>query len=376
MKEADAWTELTFHKKDTIHSEQIYEKLYFDDISNVNKVNFLSPLEYFNLLFSSINRETLTEKFNEKQSGKVVPFKELIRMSFANKIEYIFKKIHILTYRKLLSLLKDLDSGNLDKKELLETALRYSRFLKNGNLILKTELRYDDLRNDIALKRNYLINLLQNNPEGVNKTDIRFLDKKELDVMLGEFAYSAGGKVYLKENNIDTDAINEFKAYYERDVQYWESINIKKGQPTNTVNLLNNEVKQNKANINVFKEIIDKVFLRNDVVPYNDLLTVIKKEINYTGPNTEADKTITDAINKNCFVINNTCYLRDVGDESTNLLRKKLFEFFGKNKTAKKGQIKDFISTEGVTVTESVLNRVLKSLAVSDKNIYTLKQEN
>jgi hypothetical protein len=69
-------------------------------------VNFLSPLEYFNLLFSSINREILTEKLNEKQSGKVVPFKELIKMSFASKIEYIFKKIHILYIQKASKLVK------------------------------------------------------------------------------------------------------------------------------------------------------------------------------------------------------------------------------------------------------------------------------
>jgi hypothetical protein len=374
IKELDIWSELKHYNKNSIFSKQVAEKLCFDvDSTVVSKINFLSPDEYFSLLFSSINKEVLTEKLNEGKTSLHIPFTQLVKLPLPNKLEYVMKRIGILTYGNLKKLMKDLGSADVSDKDLVETVLKFSRFLKNGSLILKTEVRYDSNRdNEIALKRNYLINLLQNNPDGVAKADIKFLDKRELDTMLTEFTHSSSGKVFLRESNIDnTEVINTLRSYYDKDIQFWDSISFKKNPGTNTIiNVHNSD--QKGVNTDAVKEIIVKAFTRSGIISYNNLMGFVKKE--YNSP-TE-DKVIGDSINKLCYVINNTCYIRDVGDQEMNDVRKHLFDFFGKSKSGKKAQIKEYLSSVGMTITETLLNKILKSVAVNDKNVYTLKYEN
>jgi hypothetical protein len=370
IKEEDKWTDLKYYKKESIHSGQIYERLSFEE-NEAKEVKFLSPADYFNLLFNSINKEALVDKLSEKL--RTMSFKDLQKQSLPMKVEYILRKLHIISYDNLRRIINDLDSCDTSDKDLVETALKFSRFLKNGNLILRTELKYDDtMRNELALKRNYIINLLQNAPEGINKSEIKFLNKKELDEMLSEFVNSSNGKLYLKENS-PNNIIELFKSYYEKDVQFWESLAIKKNLTNNHTNVsLKDGIAQSTSKINTEQiyNLIAKVFTKNEIVSYNNLVAVIKNDLNLHD-----EKLIADSIAKTCFVINNTCYSIDVGDAETNKLRKKLLEFFVKSKTAKKAQIKDFLSAENVQITDSELTKILKSIARAEKNIYSLKTE-
>ena len=91
IKESEKYHELSFYDKDSLHSSHFSEKLFFED-TDVKKIDFLPPSDYFNLLFGNMNREILTEKLNERHDSKRIQYNVLQRLPTSDKVEYILKK--------------------------------------------------------------------------------------------------------------------------------------------------------------------------------------------------------------------------------------------------------------------------------------------
>jgi hypothetical protein len=363
IRDIDKFSDLTFFQKDSIHSGQCYEKLYFDDTSEAKNAEFLNPFDYYQLMFGNMNREVLIEAMSK--NDRALTFNQIIKLPVHHKIEYILRKVPILSFESLKMILRELRDQHIPDKELLELTLKYARILKNGNLILKTELKYDDnMKNEIAMKRNYFINLLQNNPEGITKSDIKYIEKREIDELVLDLAYSSVGKLFLKESNIEnSEFIKTFISYYDADIDYWNNTTLRKG----TTQVHSQSVRSQTETIEAH---INKIFTRADIVQFQSLYEQIRSELPESSEN---DKLINESISKYCHIVNGVCYSKDVKDNEANDVRNKLFELFKKKKSVKKAEIREFIVSAGLNVTDSYLNRILKSIANSDKNEWKLK---
>jgi len=272
-----SWLDLKFYKKDTIQSYQIYEKLSFDDNLKLNKINFVENKEFYEFFFSNINREIN----QENQIG--INYRDLIEQPLHLKLEFFIKKLPVMNFNNLKKISK---SENVKDEIFLENCLKFARILKNGNLILKSEVKYDPkTKSDLCTKRNYMINLLQNTIEGLRRLDIKFLESNEINEILGEIGKSVNGLYYFKESdemegeNRDIELISysqgkdnlqnltyavnsslspediiykknlefvkKFKNLYEEEVAYWDSINIKRQSSERGVHIIINDVNMN-----------------------------------------------------------------------------------------------------------------------------------
>jgi hypothetical protein len=360
FRENDKFSDLAFFQKDSIHSGQCYEKLYFEETSEAKNFNFLSPSEYYQLMFGNMNREILIDGIKNKNEES---FSQICKKTVNEKIIYIMKKLSILTFDTLKMILKELGDSNIPDMELLEQTLNYARILKNGNLVYKSEIKYpESLKNEMSMKRDYLINLLQNQQDGITFSDIKFLEKKEIDEILSEIGYTKGGKIYIKENNIENSEFKKiFKKYYDQDLEYWNNSGNRK---TTTVP----QSQTMRSQTETIEALINRIFMRADIVQFQSLYDQIRSEL--TGDN---DKLINESISKYCHIINGVCYIKDVKDNDVNKVRNKLFELFRKKKSIKKAEIREQIIAAGIEVTDTILNRILKSIANSEKNEWKLK---
>ena len=110
--------------------------------------------------------------------------------------------------------------------------------------------------------------------------------------------------------------------------------------------------------------------MRADIVQFQSLYDQIRSELPEASDN---DKHINESISKYCHIINGVCYIKDVKDYETNEIRNKLFELFRKKKSLKKAEIREQLVAADMKVTDSLLNRILKSIANSEKNEWKLK---
>jgi len=413
----NTWANLKIYKTDSLQSYQILDKLFFEEESTrINNLEFLSNKEYQKLFFDNVNREVLVEKLSQRfGSERVNSYRELIEQPLPVKIEYIIKKIQVINFYVLKKYC--LEEATSDKI-FLENCLKYANILKNGNLILKSELRYDpNTKKDMIVKRNYMVNLLQNSNEGIKRSDIKFLDNSEINEILNDIAYTHQGNIFLKENLTDNkNFILKFEKIYSHEINQWDSINIKK-QPVNGTSISNgpansqkpptannssatptksttpitsvetedkNDIPEkkktslsNKINIDILKSSIIQAFTRKDVYYVNELIESIL--INFNIEDNEENKDIVNIIKNNCeemcINVNNRAYfLKEVGEGDFNLARKKIFELLISKQSCKKAEIKTHLDANNITITDSMLNKLLKNVGVYASNYWQLKE--
>jgi hypothetical protein len=412
-----------FYKKDTIQSYQVYEKLFFDDNLNTAKLEFVSHKEYFDFFFSNVNREIVIEKTGSERS---LSYTELMEQPLPAKIEYFLKKLSLVNY---YTLKKFCGSESIKDEIFLESALKYARLLKNKNLILKSEIRYDpNVKSDMCTKRNYVINLLQNSKEGIKRTDIKFLDQNETNEILSEIAQSIAGVYILKDgdhfnygsSNPTTINANNFKHLYDKEVAFWDSINFKKNpnQSSNvviaSVNDENKLIKvENKSggsnqmvvdeesteergnnisnghgyefpkatakfNLDVIKSTIKSIFSSKvDCLYYDTLVSQIFSHLKLerdAPENNELFDIISELVENLCYNVNGTIFLKDVGEGDALQLRHILIEFLATRKSAKKAEIKSHLQTQGFSALDNMLNKILKTIGNYASTLWSLKE--
>jgi hypothetical protein len=409
------WVNFQFYKSDSIQSHQLKDKLYFDKKRvKVPIIDSLSSKEYSKLLFKNINLDTITEIINEKQNNrdKSISFKELKELAITNKIFYLLKKIPVISFNSLRSLLAELGKIPNSEEELLEIILKFSRITKNGKLILNSDLRYDaGKRADLVLKRNILINLLQDNPEGIYKKEITFLPLNELDEILSEVAEHVGNKYVLKtewnENESEREYLGKnFPKLYQKEMNFWDSVHVKQisqnkdrldkmevdsgdivsgTQPGHSNITKNNNLdainpnsiihSKSKFNLDLIRNIITKTFQNNksDCLYLSTLENAIFKDLNITNESEDLKQSLNDMIDQLCYKVNGICYLKDIGEGELNIARKKLLEYFIEKKTLKKNETKNFLKSIDIELTDSNLNKILKSIGVYSNNAWSLK---
>jgi hypothetical protein len=435
------WQAMKFYKPDTIQSYQIKDKLYFDDNIKYSKANFVDDEEYFDFLFSNVNREPIITR-------DTASYRNLMKQPLNVRIEFFMKKLHIVNYYKLKEFCKYQEET---RSELfLETVLRYARILKNGHFILKSECRYDpNTKSDMCTKRNYLINIIQNSKEGVKKNEIKFLHTFEINEILSEIAISVNGAYMFKEMEEVVDflsnKVKSFKTVYEKEVNYWNSINLKSSQnvtsntgilipagkepnpklisnklenierthihsnnimkapkdltkenlnlnvnPTNNNRLdngdSNNDTVLNISTVTDSKEKFNKEFIKAtikntfasklDVVSCDFIIIKFIESMKLIDPIeiNELKSVVRENINNLCIEVNQSLFLRDVGDKEVNEVRAFLIEFLRSKGNAKKSEIKSHLISSGLNPTDSTLNKVMKSIGNYSANTWSLKE--
>jgi hypothetical protein len=391
---ADKWSNLKFHKKDTIQSYQIYEKLYFEDNIKPSKIEVVSEKEYYEFLFSNVNREVNLDKTIPDRNYS---FKDFMMLPLYLRVEFLFKKLSVISFKNLI-LYSKAESTNFDS--ILEICMKYARILKNGSLILKSELRYDpNTKNDMCTKRNFLINLLQDDEKGIKKNEVKFLESNELSEILNEIAEKLKGFYFLKGFNESNEShfkfMKNFQSIYDNEMSYWNNIK-KNNSQTNSINIINNSNKQqnenkvsnnddlniqsqltSKINIEFLKSLINK-YLSDSVCMFTiDLLKNLYNDMKINvddSDNQEIKQIIDETVEQVCFRINKICYLREVGEGQALLSRKALIEFLAAKKSAKRIEIKNHLESLSLTVPDNLLTKLLKSISVSSSNMWSLKE--
>lgn len=397
------WQNMKFYKKDTIQSYQIYEKFYFDDCIKPSKIDFVSEKEYLNFFFSNVNREIIIDKLGER----TFTYKELMEQPISIRVEFFLKKLFIVGFNKLK---KYCGCENIKNESFLEVCLKYARILKNKSLILKSEVRYDS-KSDLIMKRNYVINVIQNSKDGVKRSDIKFLGEAELNSIIGEIAQIQNGSYFfkIKNENDEISQIHNFKNIFEKEIAFWDSINFKKNPNAPSTNViianldghnskmivddeLKPESKSNKDeeskksngngshkfNIDFIKNTIKSIFNSSkfDCINIETLSEMLFKTFNLDSESEENKEFVVitnEAIKSLCFNVNNVLFIKDIGDPEASQLRKVLIEFLASKKSAKKGEIKTHLQLNQVSVPDNLLNRVLKSIGNCQSNLWSLK---
>jgi hypothetical protein len=433
------WQAMKFYKQDTIQSYQIKDKLYFDDNIKYSKANFVDDEEYFDFLFSNVNREPIITR-------DTASYRNLMKQPLNVRIEFFMKKLHIVNYNKLKEFCKFQEETR--PEVFLETLLRYARILKNGHFILKSECRYDpNTKSDMCTKRNYLINLIQNSKEGVKKNEIKFLHTFEINEILSEIAISVNGAFMFKEReevvDILSNKVKSFKSVFENEVNYWNSINLKSSQNvtsntgivipagkepnpklisnklenidrthTHSNNIMKAPKDLSKENLNLnpandnrldngnfkndselkistvtdSKEKFNKEFIKAtikntfasklNVVSCDLIITKFIESMKLIDPIeiNELKSVVRENINDLCFEVNQSLFLRDVGDKEVNEVRASLIEFLRTKVNAKKSEIKSHLISSGLNPTDSTLNKVMKSIGNYSANTWSLKE--
>lgn len=396
------WTNLKFYKRETIQGYQVYDKLYFEETVQPNKLDYVDEDEYLNFFFSNVNKEVILDKSNPE---RYYSYKELMSQPLQMRIEVVLKKVPVVTFEQLKKYCNV--EKSVKSEEFLEMCLKYARITKNGNLILKSEIRYDpSVKSDMCTKRNYVINLLQNNNgEGLKRDDIFFLENQEKNEILSEIAYHTGGKYYLKESNRESQNmsfINSFPDIYDRETSFWESISFKKNPSgmgsgdAHTINIninpinrrkssanfeepvtQNNGPSTSKLNLDFIKSLILKASTDNVAIRHEDLLHKIYTDLKISideNENHDLVTAINDLIKSLCYNINSVLYLKDVGEGEALLLRKALIEYLTTKKIAKRAEIKNHLKFISLNVPDSMLTKMLKSICVSTSNMWSLKE--
>jgi hypothetical protein len=393
------WQNMKFYKKDTIQSYQIYEKFYFDECIKPSKIDFVQEREYLNFFFSNVNKEIIIDKLGER----TFTYKELMEQPINIRVEFFLKKLFIVDFNKLK---KFCGCEMIKNESFLEVCLKYARILKNKALILKSEIRYDS-KSDLIMKRNYVINLLQNQKEGVKRSDIKFLGEGEINSIIGEIAQIQNGFYFfkVKDEKDEISSINNFKNIFEKEIAFWDSINFKKNPNAPITNVVianldgqhskmvvDDEAKTdskqakkingtNKFNIEFIKNTIKSIFNSSkfDCINIETLSEMLFKTFNLDAELEENKELVlisNEAIKSLCYNINNVLFIKDVGDAEASHLRKVLIEFLAMKKTAKKGEIKTHLQLNQVSVPDNLLNRVLKSIGNCNSNLWSLKESN
>jgi hypothetical protein len=415
------WQAMKFYKPDTIQSYQIKDKLYYDDNIKYSKANFVDDEEYFDFLFSNVNREPII-------SRESASYKNLMKQPLNVRIEFFMKKLHIVSFHKLKEFCKFQDERT---EVFLETVLRYARILKNGQFILKSECRYDpNTKSDMCTKRNYLINLIQNSKDGVKKSEIKFLHPNEINEILSEIAQSVHGVYVFKEKDDLVESLSKkvksFKSVYEKEINYWNSINLKTHQTNNTgivipagkepmsklvsdklestdKNIVNSTIKapkdlgkdnktvtttnniinnnltsdKDKFNSDFIKATIKNSFgSKLDVVSTDSITTKFIESMKLDDPQeiNELKAVVVENINSLCFDVNGSLFVKDVGDNEVNEVRASLIEFLRTKGSAKKAEIKSHVIASGLNPTDSSLNKIMKSIGTYSANSWSLKE--
>jgi len=423
------WNDLKFYKTDTLQSYQILEKLFFEEESTkLSQLDFLSNKEYQKLFFDNVNREVLLEKLYQKGGERVISYKELIEQPLAVKIEYVLKKINVIPFYLLKRYCL---ADEVSDKIFLENCLKFANILKNGNLILKSEIRYDpNVKKDLITKRSYVINLLQNSKEGIKRGDIKFLEINEINEILAELSESIEGNLFLKENSCDNkNFIEKFEKFYLSEVNHWDSINIKK-HPGVTANVSSSTITKsnlnlisstsesdiknhttqaiangdnenipmaipismenklqasttnptqethNKLNIDFVKSSIVQSFSRKDVYLIQELVSNILQ--NFHIEDNEVNKEIIENIKaiceEMCYSNNRAYFLKELGEGDFNKARKSIIEILLVKKSCKKTEIKSHLEVNSISITDSMLNKLLKLIGVYSMNHWQLKE--
>jgi len=209
----------------------VFNKLFEESKMKVSKPETITKKDYFDIIFNNINKENQEELVNQKKvknPSSTLTFKDLQDLPVENKIEYLMKKCNITSFTNLKNLIIKSDK-KLEKlytdKTLIEILSRYADMLKNGNFIYKSELRYNG-RPQLINARDTIINILQNNPDGIKKAEINSLvkiEKEELSEILSEIGMSLLTNWYLKEQKLDNSKfIEENKKIYEEKIKIWD----------------------------------------------------------------------------------------------------------------------------------------------------------
>jgi len=266
QKEIEKWADLKFYKKETYQSHQILEKLTCEKISSSPEALLLSQDEYLKLIFKNIINEALTEKLNEKiyLTDKTISSNDLMKLPIQDQIQILFKKASVLSFEIILSLLgvdnhnnylEHPKQGNLidsrsnyynkaqreakfqeskiSENQVLELILNYAHILKSGNLILKSEVKYEYVtdpknREFMIKQRNTIIQFLQNNSQnGIKKNYFSGSNEIILNEVLNESCENVNGHYFLRESIFSKSKCEEFKNKYKeiylKGISYWQN---------------------------------------------------------------------------------------------------------------------------------------------------------
>jgi len=265
---AEKWVDLKYYKKETYQSHQILEKLSCEKIASgiAAEISYLSQEDYFKLIFKNINNEAITEKLNEKvyQTDKIISCNDLLKYPLKDQVQIIFKKASVLSYDIILNIIRVVDkeaaaaadkntqkilgiestktqskfskennNNKLTEKQALELILCYGQILKSGNLIYKSENKYDyvtdSVKREYMIKqRNTIIQFLQNNSKtGIKRNYFKGAKEEILNEILSESCECINGSYFLRESIFSNAKALEFKTnhneFYLKAISFWQS---------------------------------------------------------------------------------------------------------------------------------------------------------
>ncbi len=150
-----------FLLKEKLYSEDNMDEEGYGNLKNKH-IDFISNEEYYNFLYKNINIENISETYTESltlKAEKQAPIKETKDMPLDKKIEYFIRKMHLTSLNFMLSVLKE---PKQNEKLILEVLSKYVNVLRNGHLVLRSDVRYENKKNMIPA-RNQVIAILQHN---------------------------------------------------------------------------------------------------------------------------------------------------------------------------------------------------------------------
>ena len=98
---------------------------------------------------------------------------------------------------------------------------------------------------------------------------------------------------------------------------------------------------------------------------------------NFNIEESESNKEIIDNITticeELCYSNNRAYFLKEVGEGDFNKARKKIIEILLVKKSCKKTEIKAHLEVNNISITDSMLNKLLKIIGVYSMNYWQLK---
>lgn len=160
-----------FLLKEKLYSDDNMDEDGYNNLKNKH-IDFITNEEYYNFLYKNINNENLSENYTESlylKAEKQQPIKETKDMPLDKKIEYFIRKMHLTSFYFFTSVLKETKTN---ENLILEILSKYVHILRNGHLVLRSDVRYENKKNAITA-RNQVIAILQHNLQsGTEKAEV------------------------------------------------------------------------------------------------------------------------------------------------------------------------------------------------------------
>ena len=190
---------------------------------------------------------------------------------------------------------------------------------------------------------------------------------------------------FSKESIMESNNENKIKddeddyMMVEKENEKENKKNKKKGFNSG-IETLKNEKKSSKGEIengnSIVYNIISNLFEDNECLYYDSLLNGICQKMNIAKNDNDSLNQIKKEIEEKCILIkdNSLCYMKIIDDSDLNKVRNLIIEEIGNNENGlKKQQIKKLIEKNGLSISDSKLNKLLQKLCKYSGSSWVIK---